>query len=163
MPLWAAVEGRAVASSLSFISLDRLPGVSVEDRLRGGGDAVPTLTTLTVVVFILPGTRPSRDEPGNASLFWMTLPIVGYAEGEWGGEGPDVSESGGEGKGEETGGPDSCSEELGECRDLAECCCFTLPCLSRSRIHPSHSISLSPSVSSSSKPEYGVCEPVEDL
>jgi len=84
-----AVNGRgtsppclSLSLSLSFINLDKLPGVSVEDRLREGEDAVPTLTVLTVVVLI----RESREEPEKASLFWMTLPIVGYAEGEWGGE-----------------------------------------------------------------------------
>jgi len=88
-PLVVAVNGRGTSArclslslSMSFTNLDKLPGVSVEDRLREGEDAVPTLTVLTVVVL----TRESREGPERASPFWMTLPIVGYAEGEWGGE-----------------------------------------------------------------------------
>lgn len=75
--------------SLSFISLDKLPGVSVEDRLRRDvRGAVPTLTVLTVVFLTLPDTRNSREVREKVSAHWMTLLIVGYAEGERGGEQP---------------------------------------------------------------------------
>lgn len=86
-----AVDGRtAFPPSLSFISLDKLPGVSVEDRLRGDAcGAVPTLTVLTVVFLTLgPGTRVSREVREKGSPNWMTLLIVGYAGGECGGEWP---------------------------------------------------------------------------
>lgn len=83
-----AVDGRMASPfSLSFIDLDKLPGVSVEDRLRGDVcGAVPTLTVLTVVFLTLPGTRDSIEVREKESPYWMTLLIVGYAEGECGGE-----------------------------------------------------------------------------
>lgn len=85
-----AVDGRIASPlSLSFINLDKLPGVTVEDRLRGDVcGAVPTLTVLTIVFLTLPGTRNSGEVWEKGSPYWMTLLIVGYAGGECGGEWP---------------------------------------------------------------------------
>lgn len=110
-----AVDGRMASPlSQSFISLDKLPGVSVEDRLLGDVcGAVPTLTVLTVVFLIHPGTRDSKEVREKGSAHWMTLLIVGYAGDECGGEPQeDTSESGGVDRGEGLGG--WCSESLGE-------------------------------------------------
>jgi hypothetical protein len=75
--------------SQSFISLGKLPGVSVEDRLRGDVcGAVPTLTVLTVVFLTHPGTRDSKEVREKGSAHCMTLLIVGYVGGECGGEWP---------------------------------------------------------------------------